>query len=143
MRRCGQEDPLEQKTPVHSSTVAWKIPRTKEPSRLQSMGVAKGSDPKDQLSTHTHKLLMASHVCISCIYNTTVNCLKEALCLLFSLCLVFFTPLSPLPAPPSTVYSSVKTPDQHCSHIKPYYSRVISRGAFFQKTFEGIIQYIY
>ena len=50
MQRCGQEDPLEQKMAVHSSTVAWKIPWTKEPSRLQSMGVEKGSDPTDQLS---------------------------------------------------------------------------------------------
>ena len=56
MQRCGQEDPLEQKMAVHSSTVAWKIPWTKEPSRLQSMGVEKGSDPTDQLSTHTQTL---------------------------------------------------------------------------------------
>ena len=43
-------------TVVHSSTAAWKIPWTKEPGRLQSMGVAKGSDTTDQLSAHAQSL---------------------------------------------------------------------------------------
>ena len=34
----GQEDPLEKEMAVHSSTLAWKFPRTEEPDRLQSMG---------------------------------------------------------------------------------------------------------
>ena len=34
----GQEDPLEKEMATHSSTFAWKIPRTEEPGRLQSMG---------------------------------------------------------------------------------------------------------
>ena len=34
----GQEDPLEKEMAIHSSTLAWKIPWTKEPVRLQSMG---------------------------------------------------------------------------------------------------------
>ena len=34
----GQEDPLEKEMATHSSTLAWKIPRMGEPSRLQSMG---------------------------------------------------------------------------------------------------------
>ena len=33
----GQEDPLEKKMATHSSTLAWKIPWTEEPGRLQSM----------------------------------------------------------------------------------------------------------
>ena len=32
------EDPLEKEITAHSSTLAWKIPRTEEPGRLQSMG---------------------------------------------------------------------------------------------------------
>ena len=32
------EDPLEKEMAVHSSTIAWKIPWTEEPGRLQSMG---------------------------------------------------------------------------------------------------------
>ena len=34
----GWEDPLEKETAIHSSTIAWKIPWTEEPGRLQSMG---------------------------------------------------------------------------------------------------------
>ena len=33
----GQEDPLEKEMAAHSSTIAWKIPWTEEPGRLQSM----------------------------------------------------------------------------------------------------------
>ena len=35
----GQEDPLEKEMAIHSSTIAWKIPWTEEPGRLQSMGL--------------------------------------------------------------------------------------------------------
>ena len=34
----GWEDPLEREMAIHSSTIAWKIPWTEEPGRLQSMG---------------------------------------------------------------------------------------------------------
>ena len=34
----GQEDPLEEKMAVQSSILAWKIPWTEEPGRLQTMG---------------------------------------------------------------------------------------------------------
>ena len=34
----GWEDPLEKEMATHSSTLAWKIPWTEEPGRLQSMG---------------------------------------------------------------------------------------------------------
>ena len=34
----GVEDFLEKETATHSSTLAWKIPWTEEPGRLQSMG---------------------------------------------------------------------------------------------------------
>ena len=33
-----QEDPLEKGMATHSSILAWRIPRTEEPDRLQSMG---------------------------------------------------------------------------------------------------------
>ena len=35
----GLEDPLEKEMATHSSTLAWKIPWTKEPGGLQSMGL--------------------------------------------------------------------------------------------------------
>ena len=37
VRSLGQEDPLEKETATHSSTLAWKIPWTEKPSRLQSI----------------------------------------------------------------------------------------------------------
>ena len=39
VRPLGQEDPLEKETATHSSTLAWRIPRTEEPGGLQSMGL--------------------------------------------------------------------------------------------------------
>ena len=35
----GLEDSLERETVTHSSILAWTIPWTEEPSRLQSMGL--------------------------------------------------------------------------------------------------------
>ena len=37
----GWEDPLEKEMATHSSTLAWRIPWTEEPGRLQSMGVSR------------------------------------------------------------------------------------------------------
>ena len=38
VRSLGQEDLVEKEMAIHSSTIAWKIPWTGEPGRLQSMG---------------------------------------------------------------------------------------------------------
>ena len=38
VRSLGREDTLEKEMAIHSSTIAWKIPWTEEPGRLQSMG---------------------------------------------------------------------------------------------------------
>ena len=37
VRSLGQEDPLDKETATHSSILAWEIPWTEEPSRLQFM----------------------------------------------------------------------------------------------------------
>ena len=37
----GQEDPLEEEMVTHSSILAWRIPWTEQPGRLQSMGSKK------------------------------------------------------------------------------------------------------
>ena len=34
VQSLGQEDALEKEMATHSSTLAWKIPRTEEPGRL-------------------------------------------------------------------------------------------------------------
>ena len=38
VQSLGGEDPLEKEMATQSSTLAWKIPWTEEPGRLQSMG---------------------------------------------------------------------------------------------------------
>ena len=38
VQSLGWEDLLEKEMATHSSILAWKIPKTEEPGRLQSMG---------------------------------------------------------------------------------------------------------
>ena len=38
VQSLGWEDPLEREMATHSGTVAWNIPCTEKPGRLQSMG---------------------------------------------------------------------------------------------------------
>ena len=38
VRSLGREDPLEKEMATRSSTIAWKIPWTDKPGRLQSIG---------------------------------------------------------------------------------------------------------
>ena len=38
VQSLGQEDPLEKEMVTHSSILAWRIPWTEEPGRLQSTG---------------------------------------------------------------------------------------------------------
>ena len=42
VQSLGLEDPLEKGMATHSSILAWKIPWTEEPGRLQSMGSQRG-----------------------------------------------------------------------------------------------------
>ena len=39
VRSRGQEDPLEEEMATHSSSLAWIIPRTKEPGGLRFIGL--------------------------------------------------------------------------------------------------------
>ena len=39
VQSLGQEDPLEKEMATHSSFLAWRIPWTQEPGRLQSRGL--------------------------------------------------------------------------------------------------------
>ena len=48
VQSLGREDPLEKEMETHSSTLAWKIPRTEEPGGLQSRG-RKESDTTERL----------------------------------------------------------------------------------------------
>ena len=44
VRSLGREDPLEKEMATHSSILAWRIPWTEEPGRLQSTVGCKESD---------------------------------------------------------------------------------------------------
>ena len=47
VRSLDWEDPLDKEMATYSSTLAWKIPWTEEPGKLQSMG-----SQRDRLSGH-------------------------------------------------------------------------------------------
>ena len=53
------EDLLEEGIATQSSILAWRIPWTEEPGRLQSMGSQRVSQTRlKQLSMHTHLSIM-------------------------------------------------------------------------------------
>ena len=56
VRFLGREDPLEKEMAIHSSTLAWKIPWTEEPDRLQSMGSQRVGH--DWVTLLSHKALL-------------------------------------------------------------------------------------
>ena len=60
VRSLGWEDPLEEEMATDFSILAWKIPSTEEPGRLQSIG-HKQSD----MTEHTHIL---NNICILYLY---------------------------------------------------------------------------
>ena len=41
IRSLGQEDPLEKEMATHTSMLAWEIPWTEEPGRLQTLELQK------------------------------------------------------------------------------------------------------
>ena len=51
VQSLDQEDPLEKEMAIHSSILAWRIPWTKEPGRLQSMG-SQELDMTERLNHH-------------------------------------------------------------------------------------------
>ena len=50
----GREDPLEQELATHSRILAWRVPWTEEPGRLQSMGLQRVGLDWAGMCTHTH-----------------------------------------------------------------------------------------
>ena len=51
VQSLSREDPLEKRMATHSSTLAWRIPQTKEPGRLQSIGLQRAGHDR---ATNTH-----------------------------------------------------------------------------------------
>ena len=74
----GQEDPLEEAMATHSSILAWRIPWTEEPGRLQSMVL----QSQTQLSTHTgatqlHFFFFSGGNCSTCGCRFT-ECMRSS-----------------------------------------------------------------
>ena len=53
VRSLGWEDPLEKGMATHSNVLAWRIPRTEEPAKLQSTGKLQSKE-LDITETYTH-----------------------------------------------------------------------------------------
>ena len=53
----GQKDPLEKKMAIHCSLLAWEIPRTEEPGRLQFMGSQRVGHDRSNLNNNSSLLL--------------------------------------------------------------------------------------
>ena len=58
VQSLGQEDPLEEEMATHCSTLAWKIPWTEGPGRLQSVGSPRVGHDWTASLTHTIVLLV-------------------------------------------------------------------------------------
>ena len=64
VRSLGWEDPLEKEMAIHSRIIAWKIPWTERPGRLQSMGSQRvGHDWVTSLSLSLSSVRRASCFC--------------------------------------------------------------------------------
>ena len=72
-RFLGQEDPLVEGMETHYSILAWRIPWTEEPGRLQSVG-SQESDMTEH--AHTTQQTYLKHIFSFCVttYTFTVIC---------------------------------------------------------------------
>ena len=77
VQSLGREDPLEEGMAAHSNILAWRIPWTEEPGRLQSMGLQPHHDFEGHIS------------CITCTAGrlfTTESRVKPVTFLVFQMC---------------------------------------------------------
>ena len=64
VRSLGQEDPLEKEMATHSSILAWRIPWSEEPGRLQSTG--------SQRVRHDRATSLSLSWCLNCFTKKVV-----------------------------------------------------------------------
>ena len=76
VRSLGREDPLEKEMATHVSILAWEIPRTEEPGRLQSTG----SQSRTSLQNTTARVRSQyTHIYVQIEYNIMFNVTKCSL----------------------------------------------------------------
>jgi len=73
----GWEDPLKKGMATHSSILAWRIPQTEEPGRLQSMGVTKSqtqlSDIFFTFTSHDQNLLCLLRTLLYALHSHSIT----------------------------------------------------------------------
>ena len=79
VRSLGRVDPLEEGTTTHASVLAWRIPWTEEPGRLQSTG-SQRVRPNWSNWTHTH----STHIDIFNIFSYLIKFQKFHCCYSFA-----------------------------------------------------------
>ena len=72
VRPLGQEDSLEKGMAAQSSALAWRIPWTEEPGRLQTVGLQSQTRLSDYTHTHIHEHAH-THTCARTHMHTTVS----------------------------------------------------------------------
>ena len=72
VRSLGQEEPLEKEMPMHSSMLAWEIPRTEKSGRIQSMGPQKSQTQlSNQTTVKTNTVVCSVHFSHSVVSDTS------------------------------------------------------------------------
>ena len=82
VQSLGWGDPLEKEMAIHSSTIAWKIPWTEEPGRLQSMELQRVRHDWATSLSLSH-LYLDEHIYISDIFN--IYKLNQTICYIVSI----------------------------------------------------------
>ena len=65
VQSLGGEEPLEKEMATHSNILAWEIPGTEEPSRLQSMGSQRFGH--DLMAKQQQQFYIHTYICSHCI----------------------------------------------------------------------------
>ena len=74
VQSLGQENPLEKWMASHSSILAWRIPWTEEPGRLQSLGLQRvGHNWATNTPTFTHRVFQVFYLFLSQFVNFLRN----------------------------------------------------------------------
>ena len=78
VRSLGQENPLEKWLASHSSILAWRIPWTEKPVRLQSLGLQRvgrnwATNMRVRAHTHTHRVFQVFYLFLGEFVNFSRN----------------------------------------------------------------------
>ena len=71
VRSLGWDDPLQEEMATHSGILAWKIPWTEKPGRLQSMGLQTSVGHDWATNTHTRKMKKRKFIQYQCVQLET------------------------------------------------------------------------